>query len=148
MIEKYDTIKSPASAEDILNIFEDNHRHQCQFDPEADSDIHITFDTTIEQWRWACDLVGWEKLGIALNEHFGIDFNLEKWKTLLEPASEKQLKELCVEISKNTQKEIIKPLNILGKTCLKGGIFLTIKSKLAEAGACVEELAPNTSLDS
>lgn len=143
----YDTIKTQATPEYILSVFVDDHRHQCEYDPEACPDIELTFETTIADWRLACDLLEWPQLGKGLNECFMLDFPESKWKPLLEPSSEKKLKDLCVEIAKHTFSEEIKPTKLLGKTCSKAGIFLTIRSKLADAGADVSSLSPSTKLE-
>jgi hypothetical protein len=140
------TIKTPATPEYILNVFKDSHRHACEFDPEVERNIELTFDTTIKNFRLACDLLGWKQLGRAYNEWFNIEFDNAKWKSLLEPASKKILGNLCSEIAKHTYQEKIKPLSIFGKQCCKGGIFLALKYKLAKAGANVDELAPSSEL--
>ena len=147
METKYDTIKVPATPEYILAVIQDSYRFSCQNDPEAEPDMDLSFDSTIDEWRTACDLLPWEELGFALNKRFGIVFESSKWHSLLEPATKKTLKELCEEISKYADKEIIKPVNILGKECLKGGVFLTIRSKLAEAGADVSALTPSSLIE-
>ena len=57
--------------DEVLTILVDQHRHQSQVDPEAEADAILTFDSTIADWRSAGDLLGWHRLGQALNEDWG-----------------------------------------------------------------------------
>ena len=147
MKAKYDTIKVPATPDYILSVIQDEYRLICENDWESEPDMNLTFDSTIKDWRIACDLLPWKQLGSALNEWFNVSIDSSKWKSLLEPASKKTLKGVCEEIAKYSDRETIKPIRIFGKECLKGGIFLTIRSKLAEAGADVSSLTPKSLLD-
>ena len=58
------------TASEILEIIRDQHRQQCQFDPEADREAVIRPEMMGAEWRGACDLVGWQKLGRARNDYF------------------------------------------------------------------------------
>ena len=59
---------APATPEFVLEVVRDSHRQQCAYDPEADPSAQLSFDTTVAQWRDACDLVGTKGLGVALDE--------------------------------------------------------------------------------
>ncbi|GAB2791543.1 hypothetical protein GCM10027275_40480 [Rhabdobacter roseus] len=54
-IEKY-------TAEEILEIFKEQHRLCSPLDPEADPWTDITAEMTIREWRWANDLLSWKDL--------------------------------------------------------------------------------------
>ena len=60
-------ILMPATAEYVLDVIRDSHRQQSQIDAEADPDVDLTFETTVAEWRDACDLIGWQGLGQALD---------------------------------------------------------------------------------
>jgi acyl carrier protein len=141
-------LKTPAAPEYVLNAFKDLYRHECEVNPEFVDGFELTFESTIKEWRYAYDLdmLTVKELGLALNKVFDIEFSKKKWKSLLEPWSKRTVGQLCSEIAKYTYQEKIRPLNILGKSCQKGGIFLALKSKLAQAGANVNELAPFSEL--
>jgi hypothetical protein len=68
-----------ASPEFVLEVIRDTHRHQCAFDPEADSSATLSFETTVAAWRDACDLVSTDALGAALNEVWGITVTPPQW---------------------------------------------------------------------
>ena len=137
-------IQTPATPEYILNVFKDEYRHACEY--EETDPVELTFDTTIRDFRGVGDLLEWKQLGKAYNEWFGIEFDNAKWKSLFKPEYKKKLGQLCSEIAKHTYQEKIRPISIFGKQCYKGGIFFVLKSKLAEAGANVEKLAPSSDL--
>jgi len=50
------------TAEEILQIFKEQHRLCSPLDPEADPYAEINNETTIREWRWANDLLGWREL--------------------------------------------------------------------------------------
>lgn len=79
----------------FLTVLRSQHRQQCLCDPEADPKIRLTLETTIAQWRTACDLVGWRQLATSLNEYWQTDIPLEHWKAALEPAEKRQLRDVC-----------------------------------------------------
>jgi hypothetical protein len=54
----------------VLDVIRDQHRQQCGYDPMADSDAELTFETTIAEWRDACDLLDWRRLGRALDREW------------------------------------------------------------------------------
>lgn len=61
------------TAEEILQIFKEQHRLCSQLDPEADPHAEINSQTSIKEWRWANDLLGWKDLSHFLNQEFRIE---------------------------------------------------------------------------
>jgi hypothetical protein len=136
----YPVQEVPATSEYVLAVIKDNHRQQCQVDPEAGKDILLTFDSTIDEWRQACDLLGWRKVAKAMNDWFKTDFSDEQWKAVLEPAKKKTLRGVCELLATKVRRMEIKPF---GNRCVNAGIFLTIRSYLKRAGA-KEQIKPST----
>lgn len=137
----------PATADYVLKVIRDSHRQQCQFDPEADPDAELTFETTVADWRLACDLLGWRPLGRALNGAWGLDRSDDDWRSVLEPPKRRNLRDVCEFIASGAFRPSIQPLKILGATCLPAGAFLAIRGLLREAGADVDSLSPSTPID-
>jgi hypothetical protein len=131
----------PATPEYILAVIKDSHRQQCQFDPEAELDVLLTFDSTVQEWRAACDLLGWRKLAKAMNKWFKTDFSDEQWKAVLEPAGQKKLRGVCELVATGVKRPEIKTFG----HCESAGIFLTIRSMLISAGA-QEHIKPSTQI--
>ena len=135
------------NAEYVLGVIVDEHRQQCQFDPEADPTAKLNFETTVIEWRVACDLVGWRKLGHAINQRWGLSHNDEEWFSVFEPEEERTLWDICKFIAKDVVPPQLSAVKILGRDCLEAGIFRQIQGLLKEAGANVSNLTPSTCLD-
>jgi hypothetical protein len=131
---------------EILEIFKEQHRLCSPLDPEADPWAEITADMTVREWRWANDLIGWKELSEFLNQEFRVQISQSEWRESLEPAKTRKLIEVCRLLSKYAEKDIYEPKTLLGKPCLKAGVFLTIKNNLKDKGVNVSELRPSSSL--
>lgn len=136
----YPVQELPATPEYILAVIKDSYRQQCQYDPEAEKGVLLTPDSTIQEWRGACDLLGWRQLAKAMNDWFKTDFSDEQWKAVLEPAKGKKLRDVCEMLATKAKRLEIKPFGI---GCVNAGIFLTIRSLLKRAGS-QETIKPST----
>ena len=143
---RYSTVDASATPEYVLAVLQDMHRQQCQFDPEADPRAVLSFDTSVAQRRDACDLLGWRERGCAFNPLFGISCSDAEWGAVLEPAGQRRLADVCQLIAVRAVRSVIRPSQLLGRTCAPAGAFLTIRSLLHEAGAPAGEIAPSTPL--
>lgn len=135
------------SSTDILNIFIEQHRICSPLDIEADPTAVLNFESTINEWREANDLLPWRELSKYLNEAFGIFVSEEEWKATLNPSRSKTLKDVCELISKNCDYQDIKPVNIFGKNCLSASIFITLKKYLSRRNVDVSEIKPSTEIE-
>ena len=134
------------TAEEILEIFKEQHRLCSPLDPEADPWAEITADMTIREWRWANDLLKWKELSKFLNQEFRIDISEKTWFETLEPANTRRLTEVCELISIHATKEYFQERKLFGQPCLKASVFLTIKRNLEKKGVNVSALRPSSSL--
>ena len=139
MTEKY-------SAEEVLEIFKEQHRLCSPLDPEADPWTKITAEMTIREWRWANDLLGWKELSKFLNQEFRIDIPEKTWYDTIEPAKTRQLIDVCELISKHATKEYFQQKRLFGQPCIMASVFLTIKRNLEKKGVNVSDLRPSSSL--
>jgi len=136
----------PATAEYVLAVLRDVHRQQCEYDPEADPDADLTFESTVAEWRDACDLIDWRRLGRAYNHWWEINCSDAEWKRVLKPASKKRLAGVCELIARHTTRPRICPAGFLGASCAPAGAFLVIRSLLRQAGVNADTIAPSTPL--
>ena len=142
----YPVLETPATPEYILAVLMDCHRHQAEFDPEADPDAKLSLETTIAKWRDACDLVAWRPLGHALNQQFSLNFSDKAWHGVLEPAKKRTLYDVCELISIKAKQWRVTPAHYFGQECLAAGVFRSIRSLLADEGVPVTNVKPSTLL--
>ncbi|KGO85544.1 hypothetical protein [Flavobacterium suncheonense] len=129
---------------DILNIFIEQHKLCSPLDVEADPYAELSFNSTIDDWRDANDLLPWLPLSKFLNEEFQISVTEEEWKSVLTPSSVRTLKDVCELISKYSSKQNIQPIKLFGQECLSAAVFLTLKKYLAKRHVDVSEIRPST----
>lgn len=141
------TTKVKYTAEEILEIFKEQHRLCSPLDPEAEPWMEITAEMTVREWRWAGDLLGWKKLGAFLNQEFRVQISAVEWYKVLEPARTRKLIEVCRLLATYAEKDRYAPKTLLGRPCLKAGVFLTLKQNLKNKGVDVSELRPSSSLN-
>jgi len=143
----YPPLNEPATPEYILAVIRDMHRQQCQWDPEADRDAELTLETTVAEWRDACELLGWKRLGRAYNVFWGVSITDAEWRAVLEPSPEKRLAGVCELLASHTTRPVISPARLFDCNCAPAGAFLTIRSLLYDAGEeDAGEIAPSTPL--
>jgi hypothetical protein len=126
--------------DEVLAILVDQHRLQSQVDPEADPDAVLTFDSSIADWRWACDLVGWRALGGALNEEWGMSLSLAEWREILEPPDKRTLRALCHTISRAAEIESLPDRGLLGCASPDGRALRAVRALLIRLGVPREEI--------
>lgn len=129
---------------DILNILVEQHRISSILDFEADSEAKLSFNSTVNDWRNAGDLLPWKPLSEFLNECFGIFVSEGEWKNTLTPSRKKTLRGVCELIAKNCEYEDIKPKIIFGGKCLSASVFLTLKKYLHRRNVDTSNIHPST----
>jgi hypothetical protein len=149
MVVDYPTISEPATAEYVLEVLRDIHRHAAQIDSDADSQTILTFETTIDDWQEAMgDALSWRDLGRWMNEQWNINLTDDIWQHVLEPGKTKRLSDLCQIIAHHARQPQVLPAQLLGTTCTTAGAFLTVRSILKQSGADASKIAPSTLLES
>jgi hypothetical protein len=137
----------PATPEYVLAVLRDQHRQDCSIEYDAEPQLELTFETTIAEWRFWCDLVDWRRLGRALDGEWKLGLPDAAWRAVLEPARSRTLGDLCSFIARAAFMPSIEPVNILTSKCLTAGAFLAIRSTLQESGVNVDSVAPSTPLE-
>ena len=132
------------SPDEILAMLQDEHRHQCAYDPGADPDVDLTLESSIDDWRVACDLVDWSQLAVALNTKWNVQIPLDEWRVVLLPAKTKRLRGVCELLSSNALTKFVIPPHIFGRRCASAGIFYAIRELLELDGAEVSQLTPSS----
>lgn len=130
--------------DEVLAILVDQHRHQSQVDPEAEPDAVLTFESSIADWRLACDLVGWRGLGRALNDEWGMSLSLDEWREVLEPPDKKTLRTLCHTISRAAEIESLPERGFFGCASPDGRALRAVRAVLIRLGMPREEIRSST----
>jgi hypothetical protein len=146
MNNRYPPILVDATPDDMLAVLRDMHRQQCTHDPEANPDVSLSRDSTIAEWRDACNLLPWAKVAEAMNAYWAVTIPMAEWRVVMEPPKERRLGGVCELLARHVKLPRVRPALIFGSRCAPGGAFLTIRSYLAEAGADVTNVAPSTPL--
>jgi hypothetical protein len=146
--EQFSIARRPVTPEYVLEVLRDSYGQQCEYDPEAEPGIVLSFDTTVAEWRQACDLLPWRGIADAFNVELGIHCSREQWKAALEPAKRKPLRDVCSLLARHAELPQACPVTVLGSSCLSAGTFFAVRSLLRKAGADVAEIAPSTPLES
>lgn len=129
---------------DVLNIFIEQHRLCSPLDPEADPHAELCFNSTIDEWRDANDLLPWSQLSEFLNKEFQISPTADEWRSVLSPSDIRTLKDVCELISRYAQKKDILPKKVFGQECLSAAVFMTLKKYLSQRQVDVTEIRPST----
>jgi hypothetical protein len=136
----------PVTPEFVLDVIRDSHRHQCAFDPEADPEAELSFESSVAEWRDACDLVKTRALGAALNDIWDLAIPPVAWVETLEPPKARTLRQVCELIARHAGRTVIRPAGALGASCVAAGAFLAIRALLLRAGADPLLIRPSTPL--
>jgi len=133
-------------ADFVLRVIVEIHRQRTHFDPEVDPSTELTFRSTVADWRSACDLLHWRELGRGLGTEWGINATDAEWRAVLEPARERTLSDVCQFIADRARLPQIVPRGFFGARCAAAGVFLGVRSALAEGGIDTKRLRPSTEL--
>ncbi len=132
-----------ASPAFVLEVLRASHRHQCSIDPEADPDVELSFDTSVTDWRDACDLVGTNALGEALNNDWDLTISAAAWKAVREPADTRTLRDVCDLIASQAIRTEVASVGHFGTSSRSAGAFLAVRSILLRAGADPATVKPS-----
>lgn len=139
-------VERPAMPDYVLDVIRDSYRHQVEYDPESEPGVDLSFETSVAEWRDACDLIAWKPLGKALGSEWRFNATSSEWKAVLEPANEKRLFDVCGFIASRATRFEVVPSRLLGSVCYGGGTFLAVRQMLSGCGAEVGSLRPSDAI--
>lgn len=91
----YPPLTESATPEYILSVLQDEHRQASRYDSAVDKAAVLTMETTIAEWREACDLIPPRPLGRALNETWGLNLSDDVWASVLGNGHHTTLRSVC-----------------------------------------------------
>ena len=130
------------TAEDVLNIFIEEHRLLNKIDPLFYPDAELTFASDFVDLCDALDLLPYRSLYAVLNRSFNISASKEDWKPIL--ALDNNLFNICNFIATHSQCESITAKKLFTQNCLRAAVFLDLKEYLSENNIDVSDLRPST----
>ncbi len=117
--------------------------HQCAVDPEAEPGVELSLDTTVAEWRAACDLLGTKRLAKALNEDWELTIPAAQWSAVLEPPKSRKLRGVCELIASQARRSEVSSVVHFGTSSKAAGAFLAVRSVLVKAGADAATIRPS-----
>jgi hypothetical protein len=144
---KYPVDHKPATPEYVLAVLNSHYCFSCQVSFGAEPHEPLTFDTTVSDWRAEAELLPWPRIEEAHNEYWEINCAQEEWRAVLIPERKRTLRDVCELIAARAMRPVVRPSEIFGSRCLPAGVFLTLRSRLQEAGIDVAGLRPSTPLE-
>lgn len=139
------------SPDDVLQVL--RHCHKVWLEGAATLGLlqDLTFETTVESVWSDYEVESLEYLGRDLNSIFGVNVSDSQWSDVLRTYNEEGyyncVEDVCELISQSGAKRAsCKPLRIAGQECHYAGVFLALRSMLAESTASIQSARPSTDL--
>jgi hypothetical protein len=134
------------SPEEIFEIFTEQHRLASPLNPMAVETFELKKDTLIADLQDVQNLLPWRQWTEWLNQCFNMEASRNEWRAVVKPVTKKTLWGVCLFISDKAEKEVVKPIRLLGRECLSAAVFLTLKKNLKRKGAATKDLKPSTNI--
>jgi hypothetical protein len=134
------------AAEEVLASLVDVYAFNANVNdstPYCTGDVHA--DMTVKDF---CDDMELSDVRLFLNFWFNLTLTRDEVRAAATPARKRTLRELCQFLATRIEAPAIEPVTVLGRPCLSAGVFLIVRTILAQAGADVSQLAPSSSLGS
>ncbi len=135
------------SKDDILKMLISQYHFQTEFDPVVIKGMEPNYESTIFEWREACDLISPAELAKVYRETFKIKQPISELESILIDEDKNTLSEFCDYISQYAERQNIEPIKLLGQNCQTASIFRTLKQNLSEKGADTTDLRPSTKIN-
>ena len=135
------------SKEEIFQMLISQYQFAIEFDPVVVKGMDFNYESSIFDWRDACDLVNPKKLAEIYHKEFKIDRPLSELENILINEEKRTVSDFCEYISLHAKREVIEPIRLLGQNCQTASIFRTLKQNLTEKGADTSELKPSSEIN-
>jgi hypothetical protein len=137
-------VERPATPGDIIAWLQADYHLRAGCDPEVDFGYTFTADTTIEEWRLTCDLIGTRRLAAVMNEWFSTSRPRAEWQRVLEPEHVRTLGELAAYAAPYVRLPDFRPLRIAGVEDAAAGAFFCLRQLLARTDPRASRFRPST----
>tara|TARA_R110000868_G_scaffold246994_1_gene503500 strand:- start:44 stop:778 length:735 start_codon:yes stop_codon:yes gene_type:complete len=135
------------SKDDILQMLISQYQFAIEFDPVVVKGMDFDYDSSIFDWRDACDLIAPKKLAKVYHQSFKLNRPISELENILMDENNRTVSDFCEYISLHAKRENIEPIKLLGQNCQTASIFRTLKQNLTEKGADTSELKPSSEIN-
>lgn len=133
--------------EDIFQMLISQYQFAIEFDPVVAKGMDFNYQSSIFDWRDACDLVNPKKLAKIYHKEFKINRPLSELEDILVNENNRTVSDFCEYISKHAERKNIEPIKLFGQNCQTASIFKILKQNLTEKGADTTKLKPSSEIN-
>lgn len=135
------------SKDDIFQILISEYQFLIEFDPVVIKGMDFDLESSIFEWKDACDLVDSKTLAKIYHKKFRIDRPTSELENIFLDENNRTVFDFCEYISKHAKRENIKPIKLLGQNCQTASIFRTLKQNLTKKGVDTTQLKPSSEIN-
>lgn len=133
---------------DVIAWLQADYRIRVGIDPEVEGDAVLTAETTIADWRAACDLVSARRLAGVMNDWFQCERSTHEWLSVLEPEETRTLGGLARFAAPHMRMPDFQPISVGGASNAASGAFFALRGLLSQKGVDLATLRPSTPISS
>ena len=135
------------SKDDILQMLISQYQFGIEFDPVVVKGMDFNYESSIFDWRDACDLIEPKKLAKVYHQSFNLNRPISELEDILIDENNRTISDFCEYISEHAERQKIEPIRLLGQNCQTASIFRTLKQSLSEKGADTSNLKPSSEIN-
>ena len=122
-----------ATPEYVLAVIRDEYRQFWRFKTDAGPEARLTFETTIAELQDFYEL-RLRDLGRTLDSDWNLCRSDDAWRAVLEPETDRTVRDLCEFIARDATMPGIRPARLLGVTCAPAGAFFAVCRRCMRPG--------------
>ena len=123
------------------------YQFAIEFDPVVNKGMDFNYESSIFDWRDACDLIEPKKLAKVYHQSFNLNRPISELEDILIDENNRTVSDFCEYISKHAERQKIEPIRLLGQKCQTASIFRTLKQNLSNNGADTNDIKPSSEIN-
>jgi hypothetical protein len=135
------------SKNDILQMLISQYQFAIEFDPVVNKGMDFNYESSIFDWRDACDLIEPKKLAKVYHQSFKLNRPISELENILTDENNRTVSDFCEYIAKHAERQKIEPISLLGQNCQTASIFRTLKQNLSNNGADTRDIKPSSEIN-
>lgn len=135
------------SKNDILQMLISQYQFAIEFDPVVNKGMDFNYESSIFDWRDACDLIEPKKLAKVYHKSFKLNRPISEFENILTDENNRTVSDFCEYIAKHAERQKIETIRLLGQNCQTASIFRTLKQNLSNNGADTRNIKPSSEIN-